>query len=78
MNIEALIALIGIYIVINMVVLFNTSIEVMETGFNPIQVYRKYKVNWFGCTLLVILAHSSFLIVAIVFWFYKLCTCGRR
>lgn len=73
-----LIITIFIYIVINILFLFKLSIKEMEAGFNPIQVYKDYNVNWFGCIMLVLLAHILFLLIAIVYWFYKLCTIGRR
>ena len=78
MNISTFIGVIFVYIFINIIFLINLSIEDMETGFNPIRVYKEYKVNWFGCVMLVLLAHILFLPIAIIYWFYKLCTCGRR
>lgn len=78
MDIGNIISLIIIYVVINIIFLFNSSMEEMATGFNPIQVYKSYKVNWFGCIMLVLLAHTLFLIMAVVYWFYKLCTVGRK
>lgn len=78
MNISILITSILIYVFINIIFLINLSIEDMETGFNPIRVYKEYKVNWFGCIMLVLLAHILFLPIAIIYWFYKLYTCGRR
>ena len=48
MNIDAFIGLILAYIFINVIFLFNLSIENMENGFNPIRVYKENNVNWFG------------------------------
>ena len=78
MSANVFICLIFIYIFINLIGLYNFSIEDMEIGFNPIRVYKEYNVNWFGCIMLVLLAHILFLPIAIIYWFYKLCTCGRR
>ena len=78
MNISILITSILIYVFINIILLINLSIEDMETDFNPIRVYKENNVNWFGCIMLVLLAHILFLPIAIIYWFYKLCTCGRR
>ena len=78
MAVGNIIALMIIYVFINIIFIFNISIETMGTGFNPVQVYKTYKVNWFGCIMLVLLAHIMFLIMAIVYWFYKLCTVGRE
>ena len=78
MNAKALIGLILAYVFINVIFLCNLSIENMEEAFNPIQVYEENNVNWFGCIMLVLLAHILFLPIAIIYWFYKLCTFGRR
>lgn len=78
MNTSAFIGLILAYVFINVIFLPTLSIENMETGFNPIRVYQENNVNWFGCIMLVLLAHILFLPIAIIYWFYKLCTCGRR
>ena len=78
MNTGVFIGLILGYVFINVILFFNLSIEIMESGFNPIQVYKENNVNWFGCIMLVLLAHILFLPIAIIYWFYKLCTCGRR
>ena len=73
-----IVGLILAYIFLNGIFLINPSIDDMETGFNPIRAYKEYKVNWFGCIMLVLLAHILFLPIAIIYWFYKLCTVGRK
>lgn len=73
-----MIGLILAYVFINAIFLFNLSIDDMENGFNPIRVYKENNVNWFGCIMLVLLAHILFLPIAIIYWFYILCTYGRR
>ena len=78
MSIGQIAALIVVYVLINAIAIAATPIKTMETGFNPIQVYKTYNVNWFGCIMLVLLAHTMFLIMAVVYWFYKLCTVGRK
>lgn len=78
MNISSLIGLILAYIFLNGIFLVNLSIENMEIGFNPIRVYKENNVNWFGCIMLVLLAHILFLPIAIIYWIYKLCTIGRK
>lgn len=45
---------------------------------NPKWIYRHTKTNWFGTTLLTILANVIFGPTALCYWFYKLCTVGRR
>ena len=50
----------------------------VENFINPINVYRLNKVNVFGCILLTILGNVMFPYYAIGYWFYKLCTVGRK
>ena len=46
---------------------------------NPLYIYQTVQVNWFGCIVLTILAHlAAGPIVSIIYWFYKLCTVGRK
>jgi hypothetical protein len=52
-----------------------------DTGFawlNPCFIYRHAKVNWFGAAFLALIANIALPIIAIVYWFYKLCTVGRK
>ena len=53
-----------------------------EWGFqwiNPRYIYQTVQVNWFGCIVLTILAHlAAGPIMSIIYWFYKLCTVGRK
>jgi hypothetical protein len=78
MSANVFIIIILVYVFINGIFLFDLSIEHMEAAFNPIQVYKESKLNWFGCIMLVLLAHILFLPISLIYWFYKLCTCGRR
>ena len=45
---------------------------------NPIVIYNNVPVNWFGCIVLTILAHIAAGPWVIFYWFYKLCTVGRK
>lgn len=45
---------------------------------NPLFIYRHAKVNWFGASLLALIANVSIPCWAIMYWIYKLCTVGRR
>ena len=45
---------------------------------NPRWIYNHTKTNWFGTTFLAILANVAFGPTALCYWFYKLCTVGRR
>jgi hypothetical protein len=52
-----------------------------DSGFawlNPCFIYRHVKVNWFGAVFLALIANIALPIIAIIYWFYKLCTAGRR
>ena len=45
---------------------------------NPIIIYNNVPVNWFGCIVLTILAHIVAGPWVVFYWFYKLCTIGRK
>lgn len=46
---------------------------------NPYWAYQYHKgVNWFGATMLSLLFTALCPIGAVCYWFYKLCTVGRR
>ena len=46
---------------------------------NPISIYDNYNVNWFGCIMLTMFHHIAVgPIWAFVYWFYVLCTVGRK
>lgn len=51
---------------------------VWDEVYNPITIYKRYKVNYFGCFFLTLLFHIIFPWSAPVFWLYKLCTVGRK
>lgn len=45
---------------------------------NPIIIYNNVSINWFGCIVLTILAHIAAGPWVVFYWFYKLCTVGRK
>ena len=46
---------------------------------NPYWAYKYHTgVNWFGAVVLSLLYTALFPIGAVCYWFYKLCTVGRR
>lgn len=46
---------------------------------NPYWVYKYYEsVNWFGAVMLSLIYTALCPIGAVCYWFYKLCTVGRR
>lgn len=65
--------------VIPTIIMFSSDFEYGLQWINPIVIYNNVPVNWFGCIVLTILAHivvGPFL--AMSYWFYKLCTIGRK
>ena len=47
--------------------------------FNPIRNYKKwYLMNWFGVIFFTLLLNIILPTLAFVYWFYKICTFGRR
>ena len=45
---------------------------------NPCFVYKHNKVNWFGAALVALFYNMLCPLGALGYWFYKLCTVGRR
>lgn len=45
---------------------------------NPKYIYRHVNVNWFGAFFLATLYGVMCPIATAIYWFYKLCTVGRR
>ena len=77
--------IIPIYIIITLVVNFvwwvpamNISGEIGVCICNPKWIYNHTKTNWFGTICLVVLTNVAFGPSALFYWFYKLCTVGRR
>lgn len=80
MSIEILGILIGYTIIVTFI---NLIVAVEgDTGWqwiNPVIIYQNVPVNWFGCIILTILAHiAAGPIWVSLYWFYKLCTVGRK
>lgn len=79
---EILIRIMITWALINMLTLFVlpvTAVKAEECRFvNPIFIYNKIKVNWFGAWLLAIILNILLPAVAIYYWIYKLCTIGRK
>lgn len=45
---------------------------------NPTWLYKRYKINWFGAIFIAILFNILCFPFSICYWFYKLCTVGRK
>ena len=76
--------LLMIYIPVNIIGLLICLIGLVEGYmfwgrlFNPKVIYKNIKVNWFGAYFLATVAFICMTPAAIIYWFYKLCTVGRR
>lgn len=47
--------------------------------FNPMRNYKKWKsMNWFGVIFFTLLLNVAMPILAFFYWFYKVCTVGRK
>lgn len=72
--------LIGLGIVLNVVfakcIIFE-DFEI-ENLLNPLCIYEEVEVNVFGCAVLTILGNLLLAPIAVCYWFYKLCTVGRK
>ena len=45
---------------------------------NPFFVYKHNKVNWFGALVLALFYSMLCPIGTLCYWFYKICTIGRK
>lgn len=52
--------------------------EALEDIFDPVVKYKDSDFNLFGAIVITVVLNTIFMPMAIVFWFYKLCTVGGR
>ena len=52
--------------------------ESLEDWFDPIVKYESSEFNLFGVIIITVVFNTAFAPMAILYWFYKLCTVGRR
>jgi hypothetical protein len=72
-------SVVGMLNLVSMAFVFEYGISGFDDTFNPLLVYEANpNINVFGCTLLTLFNTIIFLPWAIIYWFYKLCTVGRR
>lgn len=80
--IYAALILCGLGILIaNFIMIIMAGVEgpaFVDKFLNPKTIYENHKVNKFGCVMLTLFYHIVFCVHTIWFWFYKLCTVGRR
>ncbi len=75
--------LIAVLIVVYMVVTFTMIMMMMMNHmvckiFNPKNLYRETKLNYFGTLIVATLLNIIFLPYAIIYWFWVLCHVGRK
>ena len=56
----------------------SNGMDALEEYFNPFVLYKIHKVNVVGSIALMVFWNAFFVLHAIYFWVYKLCTVGRR
>ena len=74
-------AYISIFIEWNVVGFIIALMSMDSIGFeyvNPCWIYRHYHVNYFGAALLFIVFNLLCPIASFCYWFYKICTVGKR
>ena len=52
-----------------------------DTGFEfltPSWIYGHFRVNWFGCCILFCIFNTVCPVLSFGYWFYRLCTVGRK
>lgn len=80
-TVDEILAILGLYTLFGflfmMAISFITDSEGLEFV-NPVWLYKKYKVNWFGAMALTIVITVFVFPYALAYWFYKLCTVGRK
>ena len=52
--------------------------ESLEDMFDPAVRYQSGEFNLFGVIVITVILNTVFAPMAILYWFYKLCTVGRR
>lgn len=71
-----------VWVMINIFALMGVAICVVDGAnfsfINPLVIYDAISVNWFGAILIAAFLHILLPVVAVLYWFYKLCTVGRK
>jgi hypothetical protein len=64
---------------IEFAIVFETCGHVDLSVFNPVENYRRWtSMNWFGVILFTFLLNIICPGLAVCYWFWKLCTVGRK
>jgi hypothetical protein len=75
---EILIFINLISIIVFIYIFFISDNNITFSFVNPIVIYNKIKVNWFGAFLIAIIHNICYIIPAVCYWIYKICTVGRK
>lgn len=67
-------SILGVTIFVSVMDGYNVGLRIL----NPKCIYEVTNVNYFGCAVLTILLNLLCPIVTICYWFYILCTVGRK
>mgnify|MGYP000857171174 FL=1 len=72
--------LIAVLIAVYMVVTFTIIMmnHMVCKIFNPKNLYRETKLNYFGTLIVATFFNITFLPYAIIYWFWVLCHVGRK
>lgn len=74
-------SLVGVFILMIAQGIQTRGAIVMADGWefvNPVHIYKYNKVNWFGAIIVALIYSALCPIGAVIYWFYKLCTVGRK
>lgn len=70
------------WIAINIIGLFAIFVFCIDGAnfsfVNPIVIYNKTKLNWFGVTVLTVIFNVLLPTISISYWIYKIFTVGRK
>ena len=57
---------------------YSLSSNVIFDMLNPVFIYSQHRVNAFGAIMLALFYNLLSPVVSVCYWFYKLCTVGRK
>ena len=71
-----------LWVAINFIALFALAIASVDGAnfsfVNPIVIYNKIKVNWFGTIVLAVIFNILLPAISIPYWIYKIFTVDRK
>ena len=77
MNIQTVIAILFFDLIFTLIFALMLQVERFDI-FNPVANYHEWtEMNWFGVILFTIIINVISPVIAVCYWFWKLCTVGR-